>query len=263
MAGKHLSLLVHFIWSTAGREPWIGIDWQEDLYGYIGGIMNNKNARLICAGGMSDHIHLYASLPSTITIADFVSVVKSNSSRWIHQSSLEQLRERLGKFGLELHPEKTRLIEFGRFAAKSRRERGQGKPETFDFSGFRHICGTTHKTGRFIVRRETIGKRMSAKLKEIQAELKRRRHKSNVNTVKWLQSVVRGYFQYHAIPDNWARLEAFRKEVLRLWLRQLRRRSQRSRWTWERFSERLGVLLPEIRVLHPYPNVRFDAKYPR
>ena len=90
MAGKHLSLLVHFIWSTAAREPWIGADWQDDLYGYIGGIMNNKNAKLICAGGMYDHIHLYASLPSTITIADFVSVVKSNSSRWVHQSSLKQ-----------------------------------------------------------------------------------------------------------------------------------------------------------------------------
>jgi RNA-directed DNA polymerase len=176
---------------------------------------------------------------------------------------LEQLRERLRKFGLELHPEKTRLIEFGRYAAKSRRERGKGKPETFDFLGFTHICGSTHTTGRFIVRRGTIGKRMTAKLKEIKAELKERRHKANAKTVKWLQSVVRGYFQYHAIPDNWARLEAFRREVLRMWLRQLRRRSQRSRWTWERFIKRLGVLLPEIRTLHPYPDVRFDAKYPR
>jgi group II intron reverse transcriptase/maturase len=176
---------------------------------------------------------------------------------------LEQLRERLRKFGLELHPEKTRLIEFGRFAAKSRRERGKGKPETFDFLGFTHICGSTHKMGRFIVRRETIGKRMTAKLKEIKAELKQCRHKANAKTVKWLQSVVRGYFQYHAIPDNWTRLEAFRREVLRMWLRQLRRRSQRSRWTWERFIARLGVLLPELRTLHPYPDVRFDAKYPR
>src|ERR1051325_400281 len=176
---------------------------------------------------------------------------------------LVQLRERLAKFGLELHPEKTRLIEFGRYAAKSRRARGQGKPETFDFLGFTHICGTTRKTGRFIVRRKTIGKRMSAKLKEIRAELKKRRHQSNADTVKWLRSVVRGYFQYHAIPDNQRLLDAFRQDVLRKWLHQLRRRSQRSRWTWERFMERLGVLLPEVRVLHPYPNVRFDAKYPR
>ncbi len=176
---------------------------------------------------------------------------------------LEQLRERLGKFGLELHPEKTRLIEFGRFAAENRKARGQGKPETFDFLGFRHICGSTRKTGHFIVRRETIGKRMSAKLKEIKAELRKRRHQSNVSTVKWLQSVVRGYFQYHAIPGNSARMWGFRKEVLRMWLRQLQRRSQRSRWTWELVTARLGVLLPEARLVHPYPNVRFDAKYPR
>jgi group II intron reverse transcriptase/maturase len=176
---------------------------------------------------------------------------------------LEQLRERFGKFGLELHPEKTRLIEFGRYATKDRKKRGKGKPETFDFLGFTHICGTTRRTGRFIIRRKTIGQRMSAKLKEIKAELKKRRHQSNANLVKWLQSVVRGYFQYHAIPDNQARLDTFRNEVLRMWLRQLRQRSQRSRWTWERFMERLGVLLPEIRPLPPYPNVRFDAKYPR
>jgi REP element-mobilizing transposase RayT len=86
MAGKYLSLLVHFIWSTAGREPWIGSDWQDDLYGFVGGIMKKKNAKLISAGGMHDHIHLYASLPSTISIADFVNVVKSNSSRWVHES---------------------------------------------------------------------------------------------------------------------------------------------------------------------------------
>jgi group II intron reverse transcriptase/maturase len=176
---------------------------------------------------------------------------------------LEQLRERLAKFGLELHPEKTRLIEFGRYATERRKARGEGKPETFDFLGFTHISGTTRKAGRFTVRRQTNGKRMTAKLKEIRAQLKVRRHESHVKTVKWLQSVVRGYFQYHAIPDNQARLEAFRQEVLRMWLDQLRRRSQRSRWNWERFMERLGHLLPEIRVLHPYPTVRFDAKYPR
>jgi len=176
---------------------------------------------------------------------------------------LEQLRERLAKFGLELHPGKTRLIEFGRFAAENRKKRGEEKPETFDFLGFTHICGITRKAGRFIVRRQTNGKRMTAKLKEIRAQLKVRRHESHVKTVKWLRSVVRGYFQYHAIPDNQARLEAFRQEVLRMWLHQLERRSQRSRWNWERFMERLGHLLPEIRVLHPYPTVRFDAKYPR
>jgi group II intron reverse transcriptase/maturase len=176
---------------------------------------------------------------------------------------LEQLRERLAKFGLELHPEKTRLIEFGRYATERRKARGEGKPETFAFLGFTHISGTTRKAGRFTIRRQTNRKRMTAKLKEIRAQLKVRRHESHVKTVKWLQSVVRGYFQYHAIPDNQSRLEAFRQEVLRMWLDQLRRRSQRSCWNWERFMKRLGHLLPEIRVLHPYPTVRFDAKYPR
>jgi RNA-directed DNA polymerase len=176
---------------------------------------------------------------------------------------LEQLRERLAKFGLELHPEKTRLIEFGRYAAERRRRRGERKPETFKFLGFTHICGTNHKTGYFVIHRKTIGKRMAAKLKEIKATLRQRLHGSIEDTMKWLQSVVRGYFQYHAIPGNEERLKAFRKDVLRLWLRQLRRRSQRSRWTWERFLERLGVLIPEIRILHPYPNVRFAARHPR
>ena len=86
MAGKHISLLVHFVWSTAGREPWIGEDWREPLHAYVGGIMRNKNAKLLAAGGMNDHVHVYASLPSTVTIADFVSTIKSNSSRWVHES---------------------------------------------------------------------------------------------------------------------------------------------------------------------------------
>jgi RNA-directed DNA polymerase len=176
---------------------------------------------------------------------------------------LRQLRERLGKFGLELHPGKTRLIEFGRYAAERREKRGEGKPETFNVLGFTHICGTSHKTGYFTVRRKTIGQRMAAKLKDIKAKLRERLHGSIGDTVKWLQSVVRGYFQYHAIPGNEERLWAFRKDVLRLWLRQLRRRSQRSHWTWERFQKSLGTLLPEIRILHPYPDVRFDAKHSR
>jgi RNA-directed DNA polymerase len=176
---------------------------------------------------------------------------------------LEQLRERLGKFGLELHPEKTRLIEFGRYAVARRKKRGQGKPETFNFLGFVHICGTSYKAGYFVVLRKTIGKRMAAKLKEIKAKLQQRMHESTADTLKWLQSVVRGYFRYHAIPGNEQRLRAFRKDVLRLWLRQLRRRSQRSRWTWKRFMERLAVQIPEIHIEHPYPSERFDAKHSR
>ena len=114
-----------------------------------------------------------------------------------------------------------------------------------------------------MVQRKTIGKRMAAKLKEIKAKLQERMHESIADTLKWLQSVVRGYFRYHAIPGNEQRLRTFRKDVLRLWLRQLRRRSQRSRWTWKLFLERLAVQIPFARIEHPYPNVRFDASHPR
>ena len=174
---------------------------------------------------------------------------------------LEQLRERLAKFGLELHPQKTRLIEFGRYAAERRKKRGEGKPETFNFLGFTHICGTNYQTGNFTIRRKTIGKRMAAKLCEIRVELRKRLHARVPGSVKWLQQVVRGYFQYHAIPGNLARLRAFRSDVLRSWLQALRRRSQRHRMNWERFTANLEALLPSVQVLHPYPNVRFDAKH--
>ena len=173
---------------------------------------------------------------------------------------LEQLRERLRKFGLELHPDKTRLIEFGRYAAERRKERGEGKPETFAFLGFTHICGTSNKTGYFVVKRKTIGKRMVAKLKDIRQKLRMRMHESIGEIAEWLKSVVRGYFQYHAIPGNKQRMKAFRREVVRMWLWALRRRSDKTSWTWERFVKRLVVLLPSVKVLHPYPDVRYDAK---
>ena len=176
---------------------------------------------------------------------------------------LEQLRERLAKFGLELHPEKTRLIEFGRFATENRKQRGEGKPETFKFLGFTHICGTNYQTGKFTIHRKTIGKRMAAKLKDIRVQLYKRMHARVPGIVKWLQQVVRGYFQYHAIPGNCARLGAFRDEVLRSWLKALRRRSQRHHISWERFNARLAPLLPPVQILHPYPDVRFAAKYPQ
>jgi RNA-directed DNA polymerase len=175
---------------------------------------------------------------------------------------LEQLQERLQKFGLELNPDKTRLIEFGRYAAERRNKRGQGRPETFNFLGFTHICGTNHKTGNFALHRRTMGKRMTAKLKDIKAKLRVRMHFRVGGTVKWLQQVVRGYFQYHAVPGNLKRMATFRWEVARLWYRTLRRRSQRSRLTWKRFDMRLGSLLPAVQVLHPYPDERFDVKYP-
>ena len=176
---------------------------------------------------------------------------------------LEQLQERLRKFGLELHPDKTRLIEFGRYAAERRNKRGEGKPETFNFLGFTHIGGRSRQNGYFTVYRKTIGQRMAAKLGEIRQQLRRRMHDRIAGTGKWLSSVVRGYFQYHAVPDNQERLKAFRNHVLRAWRRQLNRRSQRSGWTWTRFQERLGDVLPPVEILHPWPTQRFAARHPR
>ena len=176
---------------------------------------------------------------------------------------LEQLRERMRKFGLELHPEKTRLIEFGRFAEGNRKRRGEGKPKTFDFLGFTHICGKTSKGNWFTVRRQTVKKRLRSKLQEVRQELRKRWHERIADTGKWLRSVVQGYFNYHAVPGNFVALQTFRREVARAWLEALRRRSQRHRLPWERFRSIIDRYLPLPRILHPEPGVRFDAKYPR
>jgi len=176
---------------------------------------------------------------------------------------LEQLRKRLADYGLGLHSDKTRLIQFGRFAVGDRKREGKGKPETFDFLGFTHICGTIHKSGKFTVHRRTVGRRMTAKLRSIGVELRRRMHQPIAETGGWLQQVVRGYFNYHAVPGNLPRLEAFRQQIARHWRFALRRRSQRSRWTWERFETLMRRYLPRPQVLHPYPLARFYAKHPR
>src|SRR5260370_6381644 len=135
------------------------------------------------------------------------------------------------------------------------------KPETFNFMGFTHICRTNDTTGKFTVQRQTIGKRMAAKLTELRAKLRQRMHTSPRETGKWLAQVVAGYFQYHAIPGNWDRLKAYRNDVLRMWFQTLRRRSQRSRLSWDRFREGHGSLLPPVQITQPYPAVPFDAKY--
>lgn len=176
---------------------------------------------------------------------------------------LEQLRKRLADYGLELHSDKTRLIQFGRFAAEDRKRGGKGKPETFDFLGFTHICGTIHKSGKFTVQRKTVGKRMTGKLRAVGVELRRRMSMPVAETGDWLKQVVRGYYQYHAVPGNLPRLETFRQQIARHWRFTLRRRSQRSRWTWERFEVLLNLYLPRPRVLHPYPLARFYATHPR
>jgi len=169
------------------------------------------------------------------------------------------LRERFAKFGLELHPDKTRLIEFGRHAARRRKARGLGKPETFDFLGFTHFCGTT-KRGRFWLRRITIGKRMRAKLREVSDQLKRRRHQPIPEQGKWLRSVVTGHLAYYAVPGNTAAVAAFRTQVSRMWFKALRRRSQRTRLNWHRMDRLATKWLPPARVRHPFPGVRFDAR---
>ena len=172
---------------------------------------------------------------------------------------LADLRERFAKFGLELHPDKTRLIEFGRYAARKRAARGLGKPETFDFLGFTHLCGKTRRGG-FWLRRITISKRMRAKLVEVKDQLKRRRHQPVPEQGKWLASVVRGHLAYYAVPGNSHAIRAFREQVTRHWCTALRRRSQRHRLDWKRMNRFATRWLPPARIRHPYPEVRFAAR---
>ena len=174
----------------------------------------------------------------------------------------EHLTERLQKFGLELHPDKTRRIEFGQFAELNRKKRGEGKPETFGFLGFTHICGKT-KNEKFALKRKTIAQRMAAKLKEIKQQLRTRMHDPTAQTGKWLQSVLQGYFNYHAVPGNLSRLCVFRNRVIRLWRWALRRRGQKRRPNWARMSRLAQRWLPVPRALHPYPAARFAAHHPR
>jgi RNA-directed DNA polymerase len=173
---------------------------------------------------------------------------------------LADLRERFAKFNLELADEKTRLIEFGRFAARDRKNRGLLKPETFDFLGFTHACGKTRKTGRFALKRVTSKKRLRAKLREVKTELMRRRHHPIPEQGRWLESVVRGHSAYYAVPGNIDAVAAFHDQAARHWRRALRRRSQRARLTWERMHRLDKRWLPTDRIVHPWPNVRFDAR---
>ena len=175
---------------------------------------------------------------------------------------LEHMRERLRKFGLELHPDKTRRIEFGRFAEQNRRQRNEGKPETFDFLGFTHISGK-NRHGAFVVRRKTSSKRLRAKLEQIKLELRRRWHVPIAQTGKWLRSVVQGYFNYHAVRGNLDSLHTFRSRVTLLWRRAILRRGQRHRLNWTRMGAIVDRWLPQPCVLHPAPHVRFDATHPR
>lgn len=172
---------------------------------------------------------------------------------------LVELRERFARFGLELHPDKTRLIEFGRNADWKRRRRGAGKPETFDFLGFTHICARS-RGGRFWVKRITIAKRMRAKLKQVKVELKRRRCRPVPEQGAWLRSVVQGHLVYYAVPGNSDAVRGFRDEVTRHWYKALRRRSQKTRVTWARMKPLARRWLPPACVRHPFPEERFAAR---
>jgi RNA-directed DNA polymerase len=168
---------------------------------------------------------------------------------------LSELKERMSRFHLELHAEKTRLIEFGRHAARDRMGRGESKPETFDFLGFTHIC-STNRRGRFIVLRHTMRQRLTAKLKSIKIELKRRRHQKLVKQRQWVSAVLEGHYQYYGVPRNVRALRSFYHEILWHWWRALRRRSQKNCLPWKRFCQKADHWLPRPRITHPYPNQR-------
>ena len=171
---------------------------------------------------------------------------------------LVELRERFAKFNLELHPEKTRLIQFGRFAARDRAARGLDKPETFDFLGFTHICAKS-RGGRFMLKRITISKRMRSKLHEVKDQLHHGRHRPVPEQGRWLASVVRGHIAYYAVPGNIQAARAFRDQAIRHWFKALRRRSQRHRLNWVRISRLAARWLPPARIMHPWPSIRFAA----
>ena len=175
---------------------------------------------------------------------------------------LDEMRERLLQHALTLHPDKTRLIEFGRFAAANRKQRGLGKPETFNFLGFTFICGKSRR-GKFLIKRKTRRDRMRAKLKMITEDLRRRMHWPVPELGKWLGLVVKGYFNYHAVPTNYRALVRFRDEVTRRWQRALRRRSDRATVTWARIRKLADEWLPQPRIRHPWPAQRFAVRYPR
>jgi RNA-directed DNA polymerase len=172
---------------------------------------------------------------------------------------LRELQTRLNQFSLEFHPEKTRLIEFGRFAASNRAKVKQGAPDTFNFLGFTHVCGTT-ENGKFQVERRTMQKRMTAKLHELKLELQRRRHQPIPEQGRWLGQVVEGHFRYYGVPGNERRLKSFCTQIQRIWSRTLRRRGQRDKTNWQRMGRLRDRWIPPARWQHPWPEERFDAR---
>lgn len=181
-------------------------------------------------------------------------------NKWDANEYLALLKRRLCKFGLAIHPDKTRLIRFGRYASEQRMARKERKSETFDFLGFTHYC-TTRRNGEFKLGRKTIRKRLKGQIQSVQAALRKRMHDSIPTTLKWLSSVLSGHMNYYSVPGNTRSIALFHYEVVRRWLKMLRRRSQRKKLVWEKFGPWARHYLPKPRVLHPYPEMRFQARY--
>ena len=166
------------------------------------------------------------------------------------------LKDRLGKFGLSLNGEKTKLLEFGRFAISNRKARKQGKPETFDFLGFTHICSVRRSDGGFMLKRFTIAKKLRAKINDVKQALLKNRHRDVFEQGKWLKSVVEGHNNYFAVPGNLKALNQFRREICRAWVRALRKRSQKHCITWKKMQKVFKLFIPSVKILHPYPSMR-------
>jgi RNA-directed DNA polymerase len=185
-------------------------------------------------------------------------IVMGFEKRHEAEQFLKALPARLAGFGLELHPTKTSLIEFGRFARARRQERGLGKPKTFNFLGFTHVCGVSRK-GTFRIERRTMAQRFRAKLGEIKVELRRRRHQPIPQQGTWLRSVLLGHYRYYGVPLNSKALQRFQMKATRLWQRSLSRRSQKGRITWDRMQRLMSTWIPPVRIYHPYPQERFGV----
>ncbi len=211
---------------------------------------------------MSGDVHVRFCEGLGVRFPRATRLVSGFESRVEAQGCLEELRRRFAKHGLKLHKGKTRLLEFGRYAIERRSERGEGRPETFDFLGFTHRCGKTRTQGWFPVHRHSVAKRMRATLQATKAELRKRMHRPLGETGRWLRRVVQGWLNDHAVPGNSHQIGRFVDEVTRLWLRVLRRRSQRGRprGTGSRRHRLVRRHLPRPRIVHPYPNQRFRVR---
>jgi RNA-directed DNA polymerase len=247
----HFNEVAELVWLAGlplANDFGVRLEKTHDLMGILGNPL--KHARLGLPQG------------DVVVVRDADDIVLGFQHQAKADRFLEKFRERLGKFGLELHPDKTRRIEFGRYAEQNRKRRGKGRPETFDFLGFTHISGKNGK-GYFKVKRRTIRKRMRGKLQPIKQQLRKRMHDPVPHTGEWLKSVVQGYFNYHAVPGNMDSLRVFRARVTRLWRRILLCRSQTHRLPAARMYALEKRWLPVPRGLHPYPEHRFAASHPR